>query len=56
VEIYLFKRSSKMKLRDENGKFMTDNWVNRFKAASRNEKIRVGIIVVIVMLALYEMT
>ena len=44
-----------MKLRDENGKFMTDNWVNRFNAASRNEKLRVGIVVVIVILALYEM-
>jgi len=44
-----------MKLRDENGKFMTNNWVNRFKAASRNEKIRIGIIAMIVVIAIYEM-
>lgn len=43
-----------MKLRDANGKWMTDNWVNRFKAASRNEKIRAGIVIVIVMLMIYE--
>ena len=43
-----------MKLRDENGKFMTDTWVNRIKAASRNEKVRIGIVALIVVLALYE--
>jgi len=44
-----------MKLKDETGKFIKDTWENRIKVASRNEKIRVGIIIVIVMLALYEM-
>ena len=44
-----------MKLRDETGKFIKDTWNNRIKAASRNEKVRIGIVALIVVLALYEM-
>ena len=43
-----------MELRDETGKFMTDTWVNRIKAASRNDEVRIGIVALIVVLALYE--
>ena len=44
-----------MKLRDENGKFMTDTWNNRIKVASSNDKVRIGIVALIVVLTLYEM-
>ena len=44
-----------MKLRDETGKFIKDTWNNRIKVASSNDKVRIGIVALIVVLALYEM-
>ena len=43
-----------MKLRDETGKFIKDTWNNRIKVASSNDKVRIGIVALIVVLALYE--